>query len=232
MSLTPLQSGEACMVVAGKIFKLSEPLGLDEVASRLENYHFEEDYEEGDYKFTLLTEVVSLLPKGNILSGVYSHDYVIHVFHRGKTAPLPRTVEALFSFTQVERLANFIANKLSEILFDKIGSIVEARIPPETLRAFHLKNSEDTKITFFDNVDIPNVNKLSLYGPDLINTSLFEDYTKHGDLWYVVARSKETGYVVGVTRDASVTIFNVADKNKYVEYVAKEIYPIILGSTR
>jgi len=231
------------MVVAGKIFKLSEPLGLDEVASRLENYHFEEDYEEGDYKFTLLTEVVSLLPKENMLSGVYSHDYVIHVFHRGKMAPLPRTVEALFSFTQVEnttflavvekkRVANFIANKLSEILFGKVGRIVEARIPPETLRAFHLKNAEDTKITFFDNVDIPNVNKLSLYGPDLINTSLFEDYTKHGDLWYVVARSKETGYVVGVTRDASVTIFNLADKNKYVEYVAKEIYPIILESTR
>jgi hypothetical protein len=102
MSLTPVNSGEICMVVAGKIFKLSEPLALDEVASRLENYHFEEDYEEGDYKFTLLTEVVGLLPKENMLSGVYSHDYVIHVFHRGKTAPLPRTVEALFSFAQVE----------------------------------------------------------------------------------------------------------------------------------
>jgi hypothetical protein len=231
------------VVVAGKIFKLSEPLALDEIASRLENYHFEEEYEEGDYKFTLLTEVVGLLPKNNTLSGVYSHDYVIHVFHRGKMAPLPRTVEALFSFAQVEdatflavvekkRLANFIANKLSEILFEKVGGVVEARIPPETLREFHLKNPEDTKITFFDNVDIPNVNKLSLYGPDLINTSLFEDYTKHGDLWYVVARSKETGYVVGVTRDASVTIFNLADKNKYVEYVAKEIYPLILGATQ
>jgi hypothetical protein len=231
------------MVVAGKIFRLSEQLALDEIASRLENYHFEEDYEEGDYKFTLLTEVVGLLPKKNMLSGVYSHDYVIHVFHRGKVAPLPRTVEALFSFSQVEnatfltvlekkRVANFIANKLSEILFDKVGGIVEARISPETLREFHHKNPEDTKITFFDNVDIPNVNKLSLYGPDLINTSLFEDYTKHGDLWYVVARSKETGYVVGVTRDASVTIFNLADKSKYVEYVNKEIYPLVLVSSR
>jgi hypothetical protein len=231
------------VVVAGKIFKLSEPLALDEVASRLENYHFEEDYEEGDYKFTLLTEVVGLLPRENMLSGIYSHDYVIHVFHRGKVAPLPRTVEALFSFAQVEgitfltvvekkRVANFIANKLSEILFEKVGGIVEARIPPETLREFHLKNPEDTKITFFDNVDIPNVNKLSLYGPDLINTSLFEDYTKHGDLWYVVARSKGTGYVVGVTRDASVTIFNLTDKSKYVEYVNKEIYPLVLVSSR
>ncbi|MEM2047939.1 MAG: hypothetical protein QXZ06_08655 [Candidatus Jordarchaeales archaeon] len=230
------------MVVAGKIFRLSESLSLAEVASRLEGYRVEEPYEEGDYKFSLLTEVVGLLPKENMLRGVYSHDYVIHVFHRGKVAPLPRTVEALFSFSQLEnatlltvvekkRLANFIANKLSEILFDRIGGIVEARIPPETLRDFHLKNPEDTKITFFDNVDIPNVNKLSLYGPDLINTSLFEDYCKHGDLWYIVARAREYGYVVGVTRDASVTIFNLADKEKYLEYIAREIYPLVLEST-
>jgi hypothetical protein len=227
------------MVVAGKIFRLSEALSVAEIASRLEGYHTEESYEEGDYKFTLVTEVVGLLPKGNIVRGVYSHDYVIHIFHRGKVAPLPRTVEALFSFAQREdttfltvvekkRVANFIANKLSEILFEKMGNIVEARIPPETLRGFHLKNPEDTKITFFDNVDIPNVNKLSLYGPDLINTSLFEDYCKHGDLWYVVARSKEYGYVVGVTRDASVTVFNLTDKEKYIEYVAKEIYQLII----
>jgi hypothetical protein len=231
------------MVVAGKIFRFSEQLPMAEVAAKLDGYHTEEPYEEGDYNFALVTEVAGLLPKENTLTGVYSHDYVMHVFHRGKTAPLPRTVEALFSFAQVadttfltivekKRVANFIANKLSEILFEKVGGVVEARIPPETLREFHLKNREDTKITFFDNVDIPNVDKLSLYGPDLINTSLFEDYTKHGDLWYVVARSKETGYVVGVTRDASVTIFNLAEKNKYVEYVTKEIYPIILAAIK
>lgn len=227
------------MVVAGKIFRLSEPLSIAEIASRLEGYHTEESYEEGDYKFTLVTEVVGLLPKENMLRGVYSHDYVLHVFHRGKVAPLPRTVEALFSFAQREgitflavvekkRLANFIANKLSEILFEKMGGIVEARIPPEILKEFHLKNPEDTKITFFDNVDIPNVNKLSLYGPDLISTSLFEDYCKHGDLWYVVARSKEYGYVVGITRDASVTIFNLTEKERYLEYVKKEIYPLTI----
>ncbi len=231
------------MVVAGKIFKLAEQLPIAEVASKLNGYRKEETFEEGDYNFLLVTEVVSLLAKGDSLTGVYSHDYIIRVFHRGKSVPLPRTIEAVFSFTQTKgtvfltvlekkRMANFVANKLSEILFDKIGGILEAKIPPETLKDFHLKNREDTKITFFDNVDIPNVDKLSLYGPDLINTSLFEDYSKRGDLWYVVARSKETGYVVGITREASVTIFNLADKNKYVEYVTKEIYPIILGKTK
>jgi len=225
------------MVVAGKIFKLSEPLALADVASTLEGSRSEESYEEGDYKFELVTEIVGLLPKGGTLKGVYSHDYVVQVFHRGKIVPTPRTVEAMFSFAEHEknifltvvekkRLANFVANNLSELLFGKTGGIVEARISPETLKEFHLKNPEDTKITFFDNVDIPNVNKLSLYGPDLTNTSLFEDYGKHGDLWYVVARAKGYGYVVGITRDASVTIFNLSDKEKYVAYVAKEIYPL------
>ena len=55
---------------------------------------------------------------------------------------------------------------------------------------------------------------------------------KHGNLWYVVARSKASGYVVGITRDASVTIFNLADKPKYLEYVTKEVYPIILAATK
>jgi uncharacterized protein YkuJ len=231
------------MVVAGKVFKLSAPLAVAEIASRLEGYRTEESYEEGDQRFMLLTEVVGLLPKGNMLKGVYSHDYVIQVFHRGKIVPTPRTVEALFSFGQHEgttfltivekkRVANFMANKLSEIMFEKMGGVLEARISPETLKEFHLRNPEDTKITFFDNVDIPNVDKLSLYGPDLMSTSLFEDYGKHGDLWYVVARSKEYGYVVGITRDASVTIFNLGEKERYLEFVAKEIYPLTLEEKR
>lgn len=231
------------MVVAGKIFKLSQSMSLSDVASKLNGYHVEEPFEEGDYKFTLVTEVTNLQAKANLVSGVFSNDYVIHVFHRGTSAPIPRTVEATFSFAKAQRqafltvvekkrVANLIANKLSQILFEKIGAIVEARIPPETLKAFHNRNPEDTKITFFDDIDIPNVDKLSLYGPDLNSTSLFEDYMKHGNLWYVVAKSKETGYVVGITREASVTIFNLTDKTKYIEYVAKEIYPIILTEAK
>jgi hypothetical protein len=227
------------LVTAGKVFRLAETVTLPDVAVKLKGFRTEEEYEEGDYKFSLVTEVMNLTPSTNNVIGVYSHDYVLHVFHRGKVVPLPRTVEAMFSFGQrakqlfltvveKKRLANFIANKLSEIVFERVGGIVEARIPPETLRGFHSKNPEDTKITFFDNVDIPNVDKLSLYGPDLVGTSLFDEYSKHGDLWYIVARAREYGYVVGVTRDASVVVFNLTDKNKFLEYVTKEIYPLIV----
>ncbi len=195
------------MVVAGKIFRVSESISISNIATKLNGYHVEENFEEGNYKFKLVTEVLGLETKRNMLNGTFASDNVTHVFHRGISAPVPQTVEAAFSFAQVEkntfltvvekkRIANFIANKLSEILFGRIGGILQVSIPPKILTEFHHRNREDTKITFFDNVDIPNVNKLSLYGPDLMNTSLFEDYTKHGDLWYVVAKSKETGYVV------------------------------------
>lgn len=226
------------MVTAGKVFRLAEDVTLPDVAVKLKGFRTEEEYEEGDYKFTLVTEIMNLTPSANSVTGVYSHDYVLHVFHRGKVVPLPRTVEAMFSFAQhgkrvfltvveKKRIANFIANKLNDIIFEKTRGIVEARIAPETLRGFHSKNPEDTKITFFDNVDIPNVDKLSLYGPDLVGTSLFNEYTKHGDLWYIVARAREYGYVVGVTRDASIVVFNLTDKNKFLEYVTKEVYPLI-----
>ena len=111
--------------------------------------------------------------------------------------------------------------KIGDALFEKVGNIVESQIPPEALQSFHLRNPEDTKITFFDNVDIPNVDKLSLYGPDLVGTTLFEEYSQHGDVWYIVSRAREYGYVVGITRDASVTLFNLVDKEKYLDTLRK-----------
>jgi len=61
------------MVVAGKIFRLSEQLPVAEVAVKLNGYRTEEPYKEGNYSFVLVTEVAGLLPKENMLSGVYSY---------------------------------------------------------------------------------------------------------------------------------------------------------------
>jgi hypothetical protein len=40
------------------------------------------------------------------------------------------------TIVEKKRMANFIANKLSEILFEKVGGVLEARIPPEILKDF------------------------------------------------------------------------------------------------
>ena len=226
------------MVLAGKIFVVAEPTSLEELKEMLSGFRLEEEHEEDGQVFTLVREVRDLVEREGALLGVYAEDFVSRVFHRGRAVLVPRTMEALFCFAEhggriflvvleKKRRANLVANRLSEIVFGRIGAIVEARIPPERLEEFHKRNPEETKVIFFDNVDIPNVNKLALYGPDLVNTELFEQYKAHGDIWYVVSKASGYDYVVGITRDASVTIFNMDDRLRYLDYVLREVLPMI-----
>ena len=216
------------MVLAGKVFKLREPLSMAEVAHKLRGYRVEEEYVEEPHRFNLLTEVFNLSLTEEELKGVYSKDVVLHLPRRGEVVPVVRTLEAPFTFTRrggealltvlgKKNKANFVANELSKLLFIVVGGIVEARIPPETLKRYHEQNPVETKVTFFDNVDIPNVDKLSLYGPDLKNTSLYNDYLSHGQIWYVV----------GITRNAVVTVFSRISEREFFNFVKDEVFQLI-----
>ena len=55
------------MVVAGKIFRLSQPMSIVDIASKLNDYHVEMPFEEGDYNFTLINQVVELKAKAEML---------------------------------------------------------------------------------------------------------------------------------------------------------------------
>jgi hypothetical protein len=225
------------MPTAGKVFVSTQYLPLVEISAGLEGFREEEQYTEGEVELGLVTEVANVSVTEGILTGLYSYDYVVHNYHRGKILPSPATKEVLFAFTEHEgrtyltvvdkkAIANRLANRLSEIAFEEMGVIVEARILPETLKEFHLENPESTKVIFFENMDILNINKLSLYGPDIVGTSLFEEYGARGDPWYILTRSKKYGHTVGVVRDGSVTLFNSVDQGQYLQYVKEEIIPM------
>jgi hypothetical protein len=123
--------------------------------------------------------------------------------------------------------ANNIANEISKAVFLSLGQVVEARIEPDTLKKFHEANFDDTKIVFYDQVDLPNISKLSLYGAELGTTSLYSDYLTHGKLWYIVIKSKKYGYVVGVTRNSVVTCFSRLELPEFKSYIRGEIVPLI-----
>ncbi|MCW4036750.1 MAG: hypothetical protein NWE75_06120 [Candidatus Bathyarchaeota archaeon] len=225
------------MPTAGKVFVTTEYMPLVDISAGLEGFKEEDEYHEGDIVLDLVAEVVNISIEEDILTGLYSYDYVVHNYHRGKVIPSPATKEVLFAFTEFEdrvyltvvgkkAIANRIANRLSEIAFGEMGVVVEARILPETLKEFHLANSDSTRVIFFENMDIPNINKLSLYGPDIVGTSLFEEYTARGDPWYVLTKSKKYGHTVGLVRDGSVTLFNTVDQGQYIQYVREEIIPM------
>ncbi|NWG09822.1 MAG: hypothetical protein HXX80_05935 [Nitrososphaerales archaeon] len=226
------------MVIAGKVFIVREEIDLLAMASKLKDFRTEETQKFDDRELKLITEIDDVKMVGETLHGRYSQDRVVTIYHRGKRIPTIRTIEATFVFsnyqdrvflTVLEKklLANNIANQLSKILFITTGHVLEARITPDIMRSFHEQNFEDTKVVFFDDVDIPNVNKLSLYGSGLADTTLYNDYCNHGKVWYIVIKPKKYGFIVGITRDGVVTIFSRVEDNDYINYVTNEIYPLI-----
>jgi len=226
------------MVFAGKVFVVKEKEDLATLASKLKDYRVEEEVDVGEKRLSLLTEIREVRREGEDLHGIFTQDRVEEVPRRGEIVPIIRTMEAPLLFAteggrtlllilEKKQKANNIANQLSKILFITAGQIVEAKIPPETFHRFHEENLEDTKVIFFDNIDLPNINKLSLYGSALADTPLYANYLEHGDIWYTVIRAKRYGLIVGVTRHAVVTLFSRVERREFIEYVRKEIFPLI-----
>lgn len=226
------------MVLAAKVFDIKEETDLDSIALKLKGYSVTDIFEQEGTRLELVTEVKDLSSTAGALQGSFSQDQVIGVSHRGKITYIPKTIEAPFVFNQrgsrillivleKKQLANNIANQLSKLLFISTGKIVEAKIPPDVLKTFHEENFDDTKVIFFDDVDVPNVEKLSLYGSALGNTTLYSDYLSHGKLWYTVIKSKRYGYIVGLTRSSVITVFSRIEKQDFLTYATDEILPLL-----
>ncbi len=226
------------MVLAGKVFLVRENYDMDTLAEKLKAFRVETETSVEAKDFKLISEITDLSTGKGLLEGRFSFDTVFVVPHRGEPVPVPRTYEAPFSFNMHnERMfltvydkksrANNVANEMSKAVFMSLGQVVEARIEPETLRKFHEANFGDTKVIFYSDVDLPNINKLSLYGAELGNTSLYSDYLTHGKLWYIVFTSKAYGYVFGLTRNCILTAFSKMELSEFKNFVGSQVFPLI-----
>ncbi len=226
------------MVLAGKVFRLKEEIDLTGISAKLKGYRSEEEYTYGDQTIALVKEIGKLALTSDSLSGVFTQDVAFTVAHREGERLVVKTMEAPFLFAkegkriyltvlEKKRVANNMANQLSKILFLGTGSIVEAKIDPATLKKYHEANPEDTKVIFFDGVDIPNINKLSLYGSGLADTALYSEYSSHGAIWYMVFKSRRYGIVAGVTRSAVATSFSKIKEEEFLSFISGEIFPLI-----
>jgi hypothetical protein len=226
------------MVLACKIFVAEEFISLDEAALKLKGFKVANEYVEGSQKIELAIEIKDLEVRAESLRGVFSFDVPLYVPSKGELRLIPRTYEAVFEFFvfkgklllvvfEKKERANNVANQLSKILFVVAGKILEVRIEPETIKKYHEEHMEDAKVLFFDDVDIPNITKLSLYGSGLADTSLYSEYLTHGKLWYVVVRSKKFGYVIGFTRNGIVVSFTKIETSDLSSFVKTEIFPLL-----
>jgi len=222
------------MALPAKIFRLLDNLPLDIVYDKLVNYSKVED--TGGVELKEYFDNLEVI--GNLLKGFYIYDEVMSLNIQGELRDIPIRREVFLSIIEYrgsqflvvfekKARANKIAVKLSELLFIKGDMIVEGKISHEVLKSLHESTPEATKVIYFDNVDIPNINKLALYGESLADTSLYMNYLSHGKIWYVVFQHKESGYIVGITRNAIVAMFTNITLEEFLDFIAKHILPLI-----
>lgn len=234
------------MVLPAKTFEIKGDVDLGSVLEKLEDFREAESYEaDSGETLNLVTEILDLQLEEDSLKGVFSKDFVIRRYFRRKTVETAVTEEAPFwikpfrnrAFLIVvapsvargvkKLLTNHVANKISDVLYSRIGFIVEVRIPNEVLKDLHESNPKATKLLWFDNVDIPSVEKLCLAGESLADTSLYHEYVEHGMIWYVVFKAQKRGIVVGVTRNCVVTLFSKSTVEDFINYVLEDFLPLI-----
>jgi len=234
------------LVLPAKIFEIKEEADIGLIVGKLKDFHEEELYktEKGE-TINLVTEVLDLKLKGDSLSGVFSKDFVRRRFYRRKLVETPVTEESPFwikpfkgrnfimiSAPSVARgvkklLTNYVANKLSKVLFIEPNAIVQAKISHNTLKDLHESNPQATKLIWFDQVDIPGVQKLCLAGNDLVDTAVYREYLKHGEIWYVVFEVQKRGIVVGITRNCVITLFSKSSPEEFIDYILEDLLTLV-----
>jgi hypothetical protein len=234
------------MVLPAKIFEIKEEVNFGLLIQKLKDFHEEESYEKNDGKtLTLITEILDLKLDENLLYGVFSADFVRGRYYRRKLVETPVTEEAPFWITRFETrtflivvapsvargvkklLTSHVANKLSKILFITSRSILEVRIPHETLRKLHESNPQATRLIWFDQIDIPGIEKLCLAGSDLVDTQLYQDYLQHGQIWYVVFEAQKRGLTMGITRNSVVTLFSKSTRDELITQIREDFLKLI-----
>jgi hypothetical protein len=234
------------MVLPAKIFEIKEETNFGLAAQKLKNFREEENYENSEGEtVNLVTEILDLDLKPNLISGIFSADFMRAQYYQRKLIENPVTEEATFWITQFNNrtflivvapsvargvkklLSNHVANKLSKVLFITSKAIVETKIPNETLKELHESNPQATRLIWFDQIDIPGVEKLCLAGSDLADTQLYLDYLAHGQIWYVVFEAQKRGLTMGITRNSVVTLFSKTTKDELVEYIREDLLTLI-----
>jgi hypothetical protein len=234
------------LVLPAKIFEIQEEVNFGLIVQKLKDFREEESYEKSDGQtLNLITEILDLNLKENLVSGVFSTDFVRTRYYRRKLVQIPVTEEAAFWIIRFENraflivmapsvargvkklLTNHVANKLSTVLFITSKSIVETKIIHETLKELHESNPQATRLIWFDQIDIPGVDKLCLAGSDLADTQLYQDYLQHGQIWYVVFEAQKSGLTMGITRNSVVTLFSKSTKGEFINYIREDMLKLI-----
>ena len=234
------------MVFPAKIFEIKEEISFGLTLQKLKNFHEEEIYEiEKNEKIILMNEISDLEGTETYVSGIFSSDFIKQLSYRRKIIETPVTEEAPFWIIRFKNrlfliivapsvargvkklLSNHVAIKLSKILFISTKVVVETQILHETLKKLHESNPEATRLIWFDQINLPGIDKLCLAGSDIADTQLYQNYLAHGQIWYVVFEAQKKGITLGITRNNVITLFSKSTKNDFINYIEENLLELV-----
>ncbi len=234
------------LVLPAKIFEIQDDADVELISAQLKEFREEEPYTLADGEtLTLVTEILELEVKDDLISGVFCKDFMRTNRFRSEVVESPNTEEAPFWIKPFQEktflvvtapsvargvkklLTSHVANKLSEVLFSRPWAIVEVKFSNDVLRELHESNPQATKLIWFDNVDIPSIEKLCLAGSGLADTKLYNDYINHGTIWYVVFGVQKRGIMVGITRNCVITLFSKSTMEDFRTYIIEDVLTLI-----
>ena len=227
------------MPKSGKIFTLPQHLTLDEIHGSLDGFKITEPYESTEgpgFHIELIKDVTKLRAAPGGLEGIYAYDTVLQHKHRGRILHTPVTTETKFQISDTPQMwllclapkhtANKVAIDLATILYGADPEIRETSIWSRRIEEY-LSENDQAKVVLFDNLDIPGIDKDTLYGEELVQTDLFGRFKQSGTFRYIITKSRLTGYTVGIVSDGAVILFNTVEDDEYVSFVEDEIMPMV-----
>jgi hypothetical protein len=197
---------------------------------------------EGEEDLQLVTEVLEMKNNEGVISGIFAKDFYREHTYRRKIMSSPQTEEAPFWIVKhgerhfliimAPSVARGVKKLLSNHVAVALGGILnadvrEAKITHETLQKLHESNPQATNLIWFDNVDLPGVDKLCLSGQGLADTGMYKEYIDHGMIWYVVFTSQPRNYTIGITRSVVITNFSKCTPDEYIEFVSDDILKLV-----
>ncbi len=224
------------MVLPSKIFYLSENPGLNTIAAKIKDYKLTKVEEIEGKEYEIGDRIVSLEKIENGLRGKYEESFILDFEYHGEEIKVPISVSTRFEFVQDEdriyliilakkNRANRLATLFSSIVTAEKNKILEIEISHQTLKKLVEERKDYTKIIFFDNVKILGINKLSLYGKNILDTQQYNEYINIGKIWYIVLEYEEN-IVVGLTRNGIVTFFSKISEEDASNFIKEKILPL------
>ncbi|RLE60221.1 MAG: hypothetical protein DRJ35_03870 [Thermoprotei archaeon] len=223
------------MARACKIFEVMEPLAPEEIYESLEGYSQLWEEEVDGRTVSVGFRVANIDHSGETVWGVVEESFISRMEFRGEEIRVPVSLTIEFSFIEYDkrqflivyagkRRADRLAVRFSEILYDRRDVIVEVYIPPEKMRTLYLDKVGEVRIVILDNLRIPGLSKVTLFGKDLKDSDAFMDYLKKGRESYVVYRDEEG--VFGVSRMGQIIAFSRIDSETLESYLREKIIPL------